>query len=414
MDKVVKPKVTDAIHKAYPAYSIAIGHIRYSFMENCFDFDSVALDAVNGDLSATVGRLSLSGVDRLYLFTGGKNGLAGLTKAKLDAKNIGIGSNRSPYAFLCKRLRASLPDSSIEADSIRYYPPAGDVEFFKGSAFRRTRFKVIIPQCKVLGLGFPELLQGKGYRARKIRILGAALDILVNKEKPAARETSIPLMPNEALASIEGILEVDSLAIADGKLKYGERFAAGAEPAFVTFDAMNVSAEGIANHGDPKSRIVIRGQAKFMNAGTMKVFMTIPAMTREFSIHYSGSLSGMNISALNSYLEPGEQIRIKSGVLQGATYDIIVNSGRAAGTLRAIYENLNFAVINKNTGSEKGLTNRIVSFIANNFKIRTSNVPDKSGSLKIGKVDFSRKRDTTFLQFLWFSIRSGVKDVIGY
>jgi hypothetical protein len=122
----------------------------------------------------------------------------------------------------------------------------------------------------------------------------------------------------------------------------------------------------------------------------------------------------MNLDALNSYLEPGEQIRIKTGTLQSATYDISIVSGCARGTLRAIYENLNFAVINKNTGSEKGLTNRITSFIANNFKIRTGNMPDKSGSLEIGKVNFLRKRDTTFLQLLWFSIRSGIKDVVGF
>ncbi|MGA3051571.1 MAG: hypothetical protein ABSE00_06605 [Chitinispirillaceae bacterium] len=414
INKVVKPRVTDALNKGYPAYSISIGHLQYSLIRNQFDIDSVALNSVDGAFKAMVSRLSLSGLDRLYLFTGGRRGLAGLTGAKLDAKGLRIGFDRSSYAFLCKRLRASFPDSSLEADSINVHPASGDEKFFEGSEFRRTRCELIIPQCKVLGLAFHELLQGKGYRTREIRIRGPVFDILVNKEKPAAAEASPPPMPNEALSEIKVNLKIGTLNITDGRLTYGERFAVRAQPAFVTFEDMMVSAEGIANRGDRSSRIIIHGQAKFMDAGTMKVLMEIPATSREFSIHYSGSLSGMNLDALNSYLEPGEQIRIKTGTLQSATYDISIVSGCARGTLRAIYENLNFAVINKNTGSEKGLTNRITSFIANNFKIRTGNMPDKSGSLEIGKVNFLRKRDTTFLQLLWFSIRSGIKDVVGF
>ena len=414
LNNVVKPRLTDAINKGYPSYSISIGHMHYSLPRNQLDFDSVALGAGNGTITATVSRFSLSGIGRLFLLSGGKRGIAGFTRARFDAKGLRMGSSGSPYAFLCKRLRVSTRDSTVEADSINYYPAAGDEEFFKGSQYRRTRFTVVIPRCTVRGLALIDLLQGKRYCTREIQINGAAFDILVNKEKPAAPETSSPLMPNELLSAIKGDVAIDSLILSDGKLKYGERFAVGAEPAFVTFEDMMVSAKGIANHGSRKSLLTIRGQGKFMHAGTMKVLMEIPVSSPEFSIHYSGSLSGMDLSALNSYLEPGEQIRIKSGTLQSATYDVAIESGHAGGSLRAIYTNLNFAVINKSSGSEKGLSNRIVSFIANTFKIRTSNVPDKSGAIKIGKVDFSRQRDTTFLQFLWFSIRSGIKDVVGY
>jgi hypothetical protein len=41
-------------------------------------------------------------------------------------------------------------------------------------------------------------------------------------------------------------------------------------------------------------------------------------------------------------------------------------------------------------------------------------MPDKSGSMKIGKVKYTRKPDDTFLQLVWFSLRSGVGDVVGF
>ena len=151
-----------------------------------------------------------------------------------------------------------------------------------------------------------------------------------------------------------------------------------------------------------------------MKAGTMNVLMSIPVASPEFSFQYSGSLSRMDISALNPLLEPVEQMRIKAGVLEEATFEINVASGRASGNVRAVYRDLTLAAINKHTGSEKGFFDGITSFIANNFKIRGTNVPDKSGSIKIGEVKYTRKRDDPFFQFAWFALRSGVGDVVGF
>ena len=197
----------------------------------------------------------------------------------------------------------------------------------------------------------------------------------------------------------------------NGLLKYCEQFESGSKPAFITFDNMQVMAEGIANHG---TVLVIHAQGNLANAGTMKVLMRIPVKSPEFSFHYSGSLSKMDLSPLNSMLEISDQMRIKTGVLQEAAFDVNVVSGRASGTLRGVYNDLTLASIDKHTGSEKGFSNGFISFIANNFKIRKTNVPDKSGSMKIGEVKYIRQPDDPFIQFAWFALRTAVRDVVGF
>jgi hypothetical protein len=149
----------------------------------------------------------------------------------------------------------------------------------------------------------------------------------------------------------------------------------------------------------------------FMKAGMMNVLMSFPAH-RQVLVQYS-SVSRMDLSASIHSLRQNEQIRITTGV-QRKQHDINVVSGYASGNVRAVYEDLNFAVINKYTGSDKGFSDGITSFMANTFKIRGSNVPDQSGSLKIGKVDYARKRDDPFFGFAWFALRSGVGDVVGF
>jgi len=79
-----------------------------------------------------------------------------------------------------------------------------------------------------------------------------------------------------------------------------------------------------------------------------------------------------------------------------------------------MYRDLAIAFRNSGTGSERGAYNRITSYIANETKIRGTNMPDKSGSMKIGEVKYTRKQDDTFLQLVWFSLRSGVGDAVGF
>jgi hypothetical protein len=265
-----------------------------------------------------------------------------------------------------------------------------------------------------MGLACLELLQGKKYHARSVYIHDVLLDVLVNKDKPDRKDTSGPFMPNEILSSIKETLRVDRVSIMNGRLKYGERFAAGSNPAWMTLDNMHVLAEGIANHGARGAALVIHAEGNLVNAGMFNVLMTIPVPSPEFSFHYSGSVSGMDLSPLNSFLEISDQMRIKAGVLQEAAFEINVVSGSASGNVRGVYRDLKIAAINKHTGSEKGLSDRITSFIGNTFKIRKNNVPDKSGSIKLGMVKYTRQPDDPFIQYVWFALRTGVRDVVGF
>ena len=221
-------------------------------------------------------------------------------------------------------------------------------------------------------------------------------------------------MVHEALAAIRQPLQVDSLSITNGHLTYRERVVAGADPGVLTVAAVNISAAGIANRGEATAAIQVRGQGDLMNAGTMKVLMSIPITSSNFSLHYSGSLSAMDLTRLNAFLEIAERTRIKSGSAQDAAFEIDVTGGQARGRVRAIYKDLEIAVLNKQTGSEKGLVNRAASFFENIVKIRNANAPDASGAMKEGEVNYTRQPDEEFQQFLWFALRTGVLDLISH
>jgi hypothetical protein len=410
LNRYGKEKAERAFAEAHPGFVLRIGDLDYAVGANCLVAQSVTLNATNTTLK--VGRTSLTGVRWARLLWGTAALADVLAKASLEATNLDVEFSQAHYRIRCARLRASVPGSELIAEGTELRTLAGDEEFFAAHDFRTARFHVVVPECKVLGLAYGELLQGKSYRARSVHFSGPSFDALVNRDKPPKPFVKSPLMVHEALAAIRQPLQVDSLSITNGHFEYCERLAVGADPAVLTFGAVSLFVEGIANRGEANAAIQLRGQGDLMNAGTMKVLMTIPIQPPDFSLHYSGSLNAMDLTRLDAFLDIAEHTRIKSGSAQEAAFEIDVTAGQARGRVRAIYGNLEMAVLDKQSGTEKGFDNRVASFLMNELKFRNSNAPDASGSMKEGEVNYTRRPNDEFQQFAWFALRTGVLDVI--
>ena len=407
-----KGKIERAFAKACPGSALRIGGLDFALGLDRLVVHSVTITATNARLK--IGRLSLTGVPWTRLLWGTAALVDVLAKASIEATNLEAEFPQSHYGIRCARLRASVPASELIVDATELRPLVGDEEFFKAHEFRTTRLHAVAPECRVLGLAYGELLQGKSYRARSVRLSRPSIDALVNRDRATDPFVKSPLMVHEALAAIRQPLQIDNLTIIDGHLVYAERVVAGADPGVLTITAVNVSLEGIANSGETSAAIRLQAQGDLMGAGALKLLMSIPIAPGDFSVHYSGSLSAMDLTRFNAFLEIAEHLRIKSGSAQEAAFEIDVTAGHARGRVRASYKDLEIAVLDKQTGTEKGFENRIASWLTNVLKIRNSNVPGASNSTKDGEVNYTKRPEDEFQQFLWFALRSGVLDIISH
>ncbi len=410
----LKNRITDAFTKAYPEYSLNIAGVNFNVLKNRIECDSISLTKNNSSFSCKIGTFSLYGIGWIKLLREKNFSPKSIADAALNAKGIVLNFKQSKNQILCGRLHLSVPDSEIVADSVEFHPLITDEQFFAESKFRNTRYRFVIPKIIVSGLEYSRLLDGNNYRARSINIRNVFVDILVNMDKQFDTKSPSPLMPNEELSSIKDTIRVGSLQITNGRLNYHERYAVGAKAALVTFDKMQLLAEGIVSHTGQLDTISIHAQGNFMNTSKMKMHMLIPLGSPQFSFSYGGSLNKMDVSSLNEFLEIAEHRRIQSGILHEATFNVNVDSKHATGYVSAVYSDLSFDILNKNTGRGNGVFDRISSFIGKTFIIRGNNIPDKSGKMKIGTVKYTRKSDEPFIQFVWFALRTGVANVVGF
>lgn len=407
-----KSRIERAFARAHPGCTLRIGKMDYSTGADRLLAQSVTLNAT--DVTIKIGRISLSGARWVRLLSGTTALADVLAKASFEATNIDMEFPHAHYGIRCAQLRASVPDSELIAERTELRTLIGDEEFFAAHEFRTTRFHLIVPECRISGVAFGELLQGKSYRAKSVHFSDPSFDALVNRDRPAEPFVTPPLMLHEALAAIRQPLRIDSLTITNGRLTYRERVVAGTDPGVLTFGTVSISVEGLANRDEASAAILLLAQANLMDAGTLKIRMTIPITPEAFSFHYSGSLSAMDLTRLNAFLDIAERTRIKSGNAQEASFDIDVAAGQARGHVRAVYKDLEIAILDKQTDTENGLGNRLASFLTNVLKIRNSNPPDASGSMKEGVVNCTRRPEDEFLQSAWFALRTGVLDVISH
>lgn len=401
-----------AFAAAHPRSALQIGALDFAVLDNRLVAQAVVVRTAGATVE--LGRLSLTGVHWVH-FLWGRTALAdAFAEARLDVTGLKVEFPQAHYGIRCARLQGSVPDSSLVAEHLDLQALIGDEAFFAAHEFRKTRFQVVVPVCTVSGLAYRELLAGQSYRARSVRVVRPTFDALVDRDKPVDPSGQRPLMVHDALAAIQQPLRIDSFSLSEGRLTYRERVAAGSDPGVLTFGTVNVSAAGIANRGDATAAIELQAQGNLMDAGTVKLAMSIPINPPSFSVRYSGSLGAMDLTSLNAFLAVAEHTRVKSGRVQAASFDVTVTAGQASGRVQASYENLELAFLDKQTGSENGIDQRVLSFLAKELKFRGSNSPDGAGAMKEGKVDYTIKPEDQFLQIVWLALRSGALDVVSH
>jgi len=271
---------------------------------------------------------------------------------------------------------------------------------------------VVVPDGEIAGVSCLDFFRNR-YQAKAVNLRNASIDILINKNKPSEMDSSGPLMPQEALLALEDKVTIDSVIFTNARLTYGEQFSHSSTPALLKWESVQVVAKNISNQ-PPHDTISVDARGLFMEEGLMTLSIFIPIRTPDASFRFSGFVTSMPLVALSPFLEIADQIRLKSGVLRRADFSVDVNNGRATGAVWAQYEDLTVAVVDKRTRSEDGLAEQLASVISNMVKIRGTNLPDDSGSVTIGRIRYPATEDLEFFQLLWFALRNGLGDVVGF
>ena len=317
-------------------------------------------------------------------------------------------------AFTCGEFRIGFRDSSLLIREVSLLPVLDVDEFFSIDKYRRTRLTVQVPQVRAKGIFYRGLLRGDIFKARMIELHKPVLGIQVSVFKKNKKPIPKSLMPNEIMRTLATIIHIDTMRTVDGMMMYEEHYKARSKPAYITFHRVNIDVHSLTNDRHDGDTADVYFESEFMNAGTLRMNMKLPVTSPTFTAIVTGSLSKTKLPNLNTFLQVAENVSITSGVCQSASVTMKIINGNARGSIRILYKDFKLAFLDKRSKSSKGVLNILKSFIANTFTFNSSNEKDSDGIVKLGKIQYKRKSTDTFIQVVWFSVRRGIAELMGF
>jgi hypothetical protein len=409
---LIKRKIESSFMKSNPGMKIKISSLHYHFWSDKIDVDTITITNNQSVLLYQIINSTVSGIKFCHLLKGGptENEIFGYVA---ETKELFSHDPDSKYEVRLKSIHLCAADSSIVAEGLEYHLRHNDKEFFEASKLRQTRYKFRAPSIKFSGVDYAGLMKGKNLHIHSLKLSDVSLDILINKDVPFHVDSAINPMPNELYNKMKNPFQIDNITIDNGHLIYNESYDEGRKIATLTFNNINIQENEIIDTEKKSVTLFINANGIFNDVTPVNLSMTIPLSSKEFSLKYSGTFGNMNLTGLNHYLDNAEDVRIKSGMVQSATYDVDITSGYASGKIRPIYSDLKVEPGYAKT-SQSMPRRKVDFFLANLLLIHKNNALDKKGNIKPGEIKFMRAHDTAFMEMIWLSLWSGVKNIAGF
>lgn len=221
--------------------------------------------------------------------------------------------------------------------------------------------------------------------------------------------------PHDVFRRLTRIMRVDTVRVSNGVIRYMETARDGARPGTMVFSRFHATAYNVTNHPAlmaDSTPAVIDVQLRLAGRGHAVARATYNLLSPDLTLSYSGSVGSMPGSAFNALLVDLEGIRVTSGILDSAWFDVTIRDDRATGSLTMLYHDLGIDMMNKVT-HDRSLGDRLASFIGANFTLNGSNPVRRADGPTTVRLARTRSAHVSLIRFVWETLREGMKTTIG-
>jgi hypothetical protein len=149
-----------------------------------------------------------------------------------------------------------------------------------------------------------------------------------------------------------------------------------------------------------------------MKAVKLDVNLDMNLTDKNGSFTYSGTIGSMNMTDLNQLSEALGLVKIESGKVQKAEFDISANLNGSRGTMRFYYTDLKIAMLKEGENGSKPKKQGLLSFLANTVLVKDAN-PTKGEPVRVANITFVRTPAASFFNLLWKSVFIGIRETVG-
>lgn len=374
------------------------------------------IDLINGSVILRKGGLIRSQYNTINLKGGINTGLmtaAGAMKdrnAAIQIDSLGFQLSENRYRFLLKDFTFSQNTGHLSLASLKLIPVGGYEQYMASLEYRTDMFEIEIENLSVSEIDDRAFIEENTIKAGMAEADTFNLHVTTNIQLPKNPESSPPPLLNETIQRLPYDLQLDAVIVHKGNISYSEQAGDGFRPGTVSFSNSTVRVSNVNSRSNEPA--VLIAATYLQNHAELNTELRFSLGDGPFAMSGTGSLNPFDVTQLNSIFMDVAGIEVTSGKVHELSFRFGMAGNKSSGQIHLIYEDLKVKAIDKDD-YEGGFSKSVMSLLANQFAIRSDNMPDSDGMVKEGVIEYERNTsEDPFFKYLWQTLRSGLFDIL--
>jgi hypothetical protein len=332
-------------------------------------------------------------------------------EVSLEIRNYGGKTKDGFYNFNFDKIRLN-NNGDFSASGIKLTPAYSAQEFNQRKIFQDDYITILHADCNGNGLDIKRMIEKEELTIRKANFAFDKVVIYRNNHYPLPPNFRMN-MPQDDLRNLKQKLTADTLLVACNHFAYTELEPHANSETKIFFTNLRstlTNVSNIDNHIIKKPNANLHITAKLMGEGDLSLKIDMDLLSPENKYKATAECGPMPMFLLNSITEPSMNLLVKEGNNNHLTTYFEANEDSSWGQLRFSYSGLKISVLSEKEGVKK--EDRFTSFLVNTLALRSDN-PRGGRPIEPVQVEVKRDKEQSFINYLWISAFSGIKNTFG-
>lgn len=310
--------------------------------------------------------------------------------------------------------KLSLLDDDLIVEDIKVGPTIGRYNYLNQQGFQSDAIDAVIKKVTLLNIDFNEYFLNNKVSAQGLILDSLSLDVFRDKRLPIKEDVYKP-MPQALMRNSPIDLEVDSVKVNGGLIRYQEFGPKSLLPGMISFNQVNAKlAPFILTRSEqdyPAMSTKLHATSKLMGQGDVQLEATL-FYEDPYPMEVDISLGELDLTTLNNMLSRGVFVRVLDGRVTDGEWNFKVNDDVAQGKMNFHYEDLKIEFLDSLT-LERGTGKlNLMTFLANTIT-KNSN-PRSFLNRRVTATIYSERDKSKFIFGGWWRATfSGLKGSLG-
>ena len=305
-------------------------------------------------------------------------------------------------------------NQNIVLDKIKFGPTIGQYDYLRRIGYQSDAIEASVEKVMIEDIDIEAFLSDKKVRAHALKLDQLELGVFRDKRLPL-KEGVVKLMPQEMMQNASGYLELDSVIINGGNVRYTEFGPKSMLPGSISLQDINVSIAPfyLVKEGNsyPVQSSFVSVTAKLMGEGDVSMNGEM-FFEKPYPMDVNSEMKKFDLRLVNNLLSTGTFVRILDGRVTNGKWKFRLDEDEAIGDMDFLYEDLKIEFLDSLTLEKgKGKLN-LYTFLAN-IVAKNSNPRSFVNNRVNSPIYMARDKSKFVFGAWWKATSSGIKGTVG-